>query len=190
MQSRISLSRSIRMAGLAASLMLVGSVSAQAQERFALTTPGFLDNASFSVENASNADDCGGKNVSPALSWNNAPAGTKSYAVILHDPDGQKGLGVDHWVHYGIPASVHEIAVGVGGEGKLGGVGGKNSKGKDTYIGPCPPPTDAAHHYVIQLYALDLAPEALAAGLSRTELQAKLKGHVLGNTSVVRRYQR
>jgi hypothetical protein len=78
---------------------------AQAQERFTLSMPGVSDNRLFTSVAASDANGCGGKNQSPALSWNAGPAGTLSYAIVMHDPDGQKGLGVDHWIHYGIKAA-------------------------------------------------------------------------------------
>ena len=75
-------------------------------------------------------------------------------------------------------------------KGKIEGVGGSNSKGLATYSGPCPPVGENPHHYVIQIYALDLAADALPAGLTRDDLLAKIKGHILANTSVVRRYGR
>jgi Raf kinase inhibitor-like YbhB/YbcL family protein len=98
--------------------------------------------------------------------------------------------GVDHWIHYGIKATTRQIPAGVGAKSSLEGVGGTNSKGTTHYIGPCPPVGDSAHHYIIQIYALDLAPDALPAGLTRAELMDKIKGHVLRNSSVVRRYHR
>lgn len=171
-------------------LALCLQLPVQAQERFTLSTPGAEDNAFFALDNASSANDCGGKNVSPALGWSNAPKGTRSFAVVLHDPDGQKGLGVDHWLHYGLAATTGQIAMGVGGESKLEGVGGKNTRGSTAYLGPCPPPGDSPHHYLIQVYALDLEPDALEPGLTGPELQARIKGHILGVSSVVRRYQR
>lgn len=163
---------------------------AQAQERFTLSIPGVSDNRLFTSAAASDAPGCGGKNQSPALSWNAGPAGTQSYAIVMHDPDGQKGLGVDHWIHYGIKPTTHQIAAGVGAKSALEGVGGTTSKGNTHYMGPCPPVGDSAHHYIIQIYALDLAPDALPAGLTRAELMEKIKGHVLRNSSAVRRYHR
>lgn len=178
----------IRLAASALALCL--QLPIEAQERFTLTTPGAPDNALFSQANASDASDCGGQNVSPALSWSDGAKGTASYAIVMHDPDGQKGLGVDHWVHYGIAATTRVIASGASDQPTLEGLGGTNSKNTTTYAGPCPPVGDSAHHYVIQIYALDLAPDALPAGLTRAQLMEKIKGHVLRNSSVVRRYQR
>ncbi|QJP93201.1 YbhB/YbcL family Raf kinase inhibitor-like protein [Pseudomonas fluorescens] len=163
---------------------------AQAQERFTLSIPGVSDNRLFTAAAASDAAGCGGKNLSPALSWNAGPAATQSYAIVMHDPDGQKGMGVDHWVHYGIKATTRQIPAGSGTRPTFEGLGGTNSKGTTTYVGPCPPTGDSAHHYIIQIYALDLAPHALPAGLTRAQLLEKIKGHVLRNSSAVRRYHR
>lgn len=161
-----------------------------AQEHFTLNIPGVSDDRLFTSAAASDAQGCGGHNVSPALNWNAGPAGTLSYAIVMHDPDGQKGQGVDNWVHYGIKAGTHQIPAGVGTKSALEGVGGTNSKGTTGYVGPCPPVGDSAHHYIIQIFALDLAPDALPAGLTRAQLLEKIKGHVLKNSSVVRRYHR
>ncbi|MCE0464803.1 YbhB/YbcL family Raf kinase inhibitor-like protein [Pseudomonas uvaldensis] len=174
----------------AVALVLCAQGTVQAQERFTLSIPGVSDDRLFTAAAASDANNCGGKNVSPALSWNAGPPGTLSYAIVMHDPDGQKGQGVDHWVHYGIKASTRQISAGVGAKSALDGVSGTNSKNTLGYIGPCPPVGDSAHHYLIQIYALDLPPEALPAGLTRAQLMEKIKGHVLRNSSVVRRYHR
>ncbi|WP_297840115.1 YbhB/YbcL family Raf kinase inhibitor-like protein [Pseudomonas sp.] len=176
---------------IAGALALCMQMSAQAaQPHFTLAMPDAEDNAFFSPDNAAMANGCGGKNVSPALYWSNPPPGTQSFALVMHDPDGQKGLGVDHWLRYGLPFSLAEIATGVGGESKLEGMGGVNTRGTTDYMGPCPPPGDSPHHFVIQLYALDLAHDALKPGLTGDEFRAAIKGHILGVSSVVRRYQR
>lgn len=174
----------------ASALALTLHLPAQAQERFSITTPGGAENSLFSQANAGNASGCGGQNLSPALSWNSPPPGTRSFAIVMHDPDGQKGLGVDHWVHYGFSANTRKVPKGVENNPKMEGKSGKNGRGTSEYIGPCPPVGDSPHHYVIQLYALDLDPDALPADLSRSELLEKIKGHILANASVIRRYQR
>ncbi|MFS2094120.1 YbhB/YbcL family Raf kinase inhibitor-like protein [Pseudomonas sp. Pseusp11] len=174
----------------AVAVALCVQLPAQAQERFTLSIPGVSDNRLFTSAEASDASGCGGKNQSPALSWNAGPQGTLSYAIVMHDPDGQKGLGVDHWIRYGIKATTRQIPAGVGAKATLEGVGGTNIKGTTNYVGPCPPIGDSIHHYIIQIYALDLAPEALPAGLTRAQLLDQIKGHVLKNSSVVRRYHR
>ncbi|ROM80224.1 PEBP family protein [Pseudomonas brassicacearum] len=174
----------------AVALVLCAQGAAQGEERFTLNIPGVSDDRLFTAAAASDANNCGGKNISPALSWNAGPPGTLSYAIVMLDPDGQRGQGVDHWIHYGIKASTRQIPAGAGTKPTLEGMSGINSKNTHGYIGPCPPIGDSAHHYLIQLFALDLPPDALPAGLTRAQLMEKINGHVLRNSSVVRRYHR
>lgn len=163
------------------------AATAIAEERFSLTSPELTDNATLDARHAASAQDCGGKNVSLPLAWSNAPPDTKSFAITLFDPDGARGLGVVHWVLYGIPAATTKLAEG---EPPAGSIGGINRTGKDGYYGPCPPHGDAPHHYVVQAYALDLAADALPAALNRDALIAAMKGHVLASSSMVVRYAR
>lgn len=161
---------------------------ALAADAFELTSPGVPDGGTLSRDHAGNQNQCGGANVSPALQWRNVPAGTRSFAITTADPDGAKGFGVSHWVVYGIPASTTSLAAG--GEPPAGARIGLNVGGQAAYRGPCPPVGEIAHHYVVQIYALDLAPDAPAPGLSRDALRAAIKDHVLGNTSTVLRFGR
>jgi Raf kinase inhibitor-like YbhB/YbcL family protein len=133
---------------------------------------------------------CGGQNVSPALAWANAPAGVASYAVTMFDVDGQRGLGVVHWVAYGIAPGTTSLAEGAGSTASSMMVGGTNTQNLTTYRGSCPPPGEQPHHYVLSVYALDLAPGALAAGLTRDALFAAIKGHILAEASTVALYAR
>lgn len=144
----------------------------------------------LAATNASNDPGCGGGNVSPAVQWSHAPKGTKSFAVTIVDPDGGKGLGSVHWVAYGIPANLNSLPAGIGTSSSKDIVRGDNSRGKATYRGPCPPKGENPHHYIVAVYALDLDPGALKQGLSHDRFLATIKGHSLGETSVVLRYQR
>src|SRR5260370_38010328 len=86
-----------------------GGQSANAQAAFTITSTSFKDGERFAVKMAGNNKsnpNCVGENVSPALSWANPPEGTKSYALLMFDPEGRPPGGVSHWVAYGIPASV------------------------------------------------------------------------------------
>src|ERR1700744_4163340 len=114
---------------------------------------------------ASAPTDCGGRNVSPALSWTNVPDGTKSFGLIVFDPDGAKGSGAVHWVAYGIAGNLRSLPEGFGNK-TTGFVGGRGAAGNHDYMGPCPTPGHT-NHYVFSLYALDLAPDALQPGLTR-----------------------
>lgn len=128
---------------------------------------------------------CVGDNVSPQLSWTNVPAGTVSFALIMTDPEGRGGLGVDHFHAYGIPASVTSFAEGEMSAPSPKYVGGIGTNKAKTYLGPCTPPNQTAHHYTFVLIATDLDVKALPEGLTRLELLAKLEGHTKGTTGIV-----
>jgi Raf kinase inhibitor-like YbhB/YbcL family protein len=125
---------------------------------------------------------CPGKNVSPQLSWQNAPAGTKSFAILMYDIDGQYGAGVSHWVAYNIAPTSTGLAEGDGSAGK-GFTGGSGTRGNASYVGPCPPQGDGPHHYLITVMATDLEP-ALAPGLTREQFVAAAKGHLLTSATI------
>jgi hypothetical protein len=129
---------------------------------------------------------CGGKNVSPQLSWTGAPAETKSYAVTLFDPDAPTGCGYWHWLACDIPASVTSLEAGAGGgESPAGGKTGYNDFGMNSYGGPCPPKGDKPHRYIFTVYALDV-PALENAGKSMTgaTLVFLMRGHVLASGSI------
>src|ERR1700753_1118838 len=111
---RAAMSKSILRVGIAL-FCLGASAAAFAADDFTLTSPSFEDNGKLAVKNAGNDKsnpNCVGENVSPPLEWRNPPAATKSFALILVDPEGRAGLGVVHWVAYGIPASVTRLMEG------------------------------------------------------------------------------
>ena len=166
--------------------------SAAAGGGFAVTSSAFADGGMLTVRHA--ADDpmrmCGGQNISPPLQWSNVPAGTKSFALVLADPDGRLGEGVIHWIAYGIPANVTSFAEGEMTKQSEKFVGGKGTRNNAMYIGPCPPVGEALHHYVFTVIATDLERTALKAGLTRDEVYAAIAGHAKGGTSIVGRYAR
>jgi Raf kinase inhibitor-like YbhB/YbcL family protein len=117
---------------------------------------------------------CSGGNYSPALSWEGVPAGTKSLAVIMHDPDGGNWT---HWVQFNIPPSVARLDEAKGGPAV--GIKGSNSFGGTGYAGPCPPSDSITHRYVFILYALDSVIN-LPSGTTREHLEKAMEDHVLG----------
>ncbi|MEI2264816.1 YbhB/YbcL family Raf kinase inhibitor-like protein [Erwinia sp. CGal63] len=174
---------------LAASLLLTAATAAAAPP-FTLSSPDFNDNDVMAKKFAGAAKgnaSCTGENVSPALSWNNAPAGTKSFALVITDPVGAKGLGVDHLVAYNIPFQRTSFAQGELTDGK-GYTGGKNSPGTLHYHGPCPPVGSGQHHYNFTLIATDLPANGLEQGLTREALFGRLKGHALGAAGLIGRF--
>jgi Raf kinase inhibitor-like YbhB/YbcL family protein len=105
----------------------------------------------------------------------------------MTDPDGRAGLGVQHLVAYNIPATVSALAAGDAERQPVAFTLGDNTAGSAAYRGPCPPLGDSPHHYVIEVYALDLNP-SLAPGLDRSGLLTAIASHVLRNASIVGTY--
>lgn len=132
---------------------------------------------------------CDGANVSPALSWMEAPADTESLALIMDDPDAPGQTWV-HWVIYDLPASPQKLRQDVRPEKTLasGARQGTNDFKRIGYGGPCPPP-GAPHRYYFRLYALDSALD-LPAGATRAALDAAMRRHVLARAEYFGRYQR
>jgi len=126
------------------------------------------------ANNTPNNPNCVGENVSPQLSWVNPPAGTKSFAILMVDPEARGGAGVNHWVAYGIPAAVTGFAEGEVSKLSDKYVGGKSTQGVGFYSGPCTPPNIQPHHYTFVLVATDLEPAELPPGLTKEEVTAKI----------------
>lgn len=154
---------------------------------FTLSSPD-LASGTFDNRFVLNGFGCSGGNVSPALVWRDPPAGTRSYALQVHDPDAPTGSGFWHWTVYNIPASATGLAQGdgnspstlpapaFGGSTDFQDTGATGANGN--YGGPCPPVGDAPHRYVFTLYALAVEDIAAAAGVPRSGT-AGLYGFVL-----------
>ena len=130
--------------------------------------------------------------VSPQIQWTNAPTGTQSFAILLHDPEPhpQKGIyDVTHWFIYNIPADVKELAENLPtGDLSNGAKQLKNIRGFQGYFGPCAPPA-AFHHYTFELYALDTKLN-LGAEATRADAMKALDGHILGSAIFVQLFKR
>jgi Raf kinase inhibitor-like YbhB/YbcL family protein len=163
------------------------SHAAHAQGVFTLSSPDFKDGQRLALKNAGNNKanpNCVGENISPALSWANPPEGTKSYALLMFDPEGRPPGGVSHWVAYGIPVSVTGFAEGEVSKPSDKYVGGQSLMKLPSYFGPCTPP-GAPHHYTFTLIATDLEPAALQPGLTRDEVIKALDGHAKAATGLI-----
>ncbi len=123
-----------------------------------------------------------GENVSPALSWSGAPEGTKSFALIMDDPDAPRPEPFVHWVLFNIPSSVQAIA-----EGKqpVGAVQGHNGRDATGYFGPRPP--SGNHRYHFKLYALDSILD-LKEGATKPDLLKAIEGHTLAKGELIGTY--
>ena len=136
---------------------------------------------------------CKGGNVSPALSWSGAPAGTKSFALLMHDPDAPTGSGWWHWVVYNIPATASSLPAGAGDVQKhlmpAAAVQGRTDFGTSGYGGPCPPP-GTPHHYYYRLYALKVATLDLPADATAAYVGFNVRMQAIGNAELMGIYGR
>ncbi|MGA7871153.1 MAG: YbhB/YbcL family Raf kinase inhibitor-like protein, partial [Candidatus Binatus sp.] len=155
-----------------------------AQAQLTLTSPSFAPGATI-------ADDftCTGADRSPALQWSNPPQSTKSFALVVDDPDAPGGTFI-HWVAYNIPPQVTSLPSGLPQTEEIAG-GGKNGINAFDHIGyngPCPPP-GKTHHYHFHLYALDsmLTPGDNA---DADAVRSAMKGHVIATAELVGTFQR
>ena len=134
---------------------------------------------------------CDGADVSPALTWRGAPAGTAAFALIVDDPDAPAGTWV-HWVLYDMPATttaMPENVAKVETPSELGGaMQGKNDFRRLGYGGPCPPP-GPAHRYFFKLYAL-ATKLGLKPGATKSDVERAMNGHVLATAQLMGRYAR
>ena len=135
---------------------------------------------------------CEGDDVSPPLSWSGSPAGTKSFALIMEDPDAPdpakpRRIWV-HWVVYNLPASATTLSENASRRGlPAGAAQGKGDSGKSNYGGPCPP--IGRHRYFFKLYALDTELTGLSTP-AKSDLLKAIEGHVLARGDLIGTYQK
>ncbi|MDP9222585.1 MAG: YbhB/YbcL family Raf kinase inhibitor-like protein [Actinomycetota bacterium] len=125
---------------------------------------------------------CDGSDVSPPLSWSGVPEGTRTFALIVEDPDAG---GFVHWVVAGIPAESQRLDEAAAGSDEL--IEGQNSFGRTGWGGPCPP--SGEHRYVFTLYALSEEPP-LKPGFDAAGLREAMNGKVLAQGELIGRYSR
>jgi Raf kinase inhibitor-like protein, YbhB/YbcL family len=149
-----------------------------------LQSPAFPPEGEFPVRFT-----CEGENVSPELAWEAAPKETKSFVLILHDPDAPRRNGFTHWLLYDIPATINRVREHVPKAAQLAdaGVQGRNDSGEIGYTGPCPP--SGRHRYFARLYALR-EKLGLPAGATAAEVQIALDGKVIEQTELMATYQK
>ncbi len=159
---------------------------------FVLTSPDFKDGEKMPVKYGdirlnNGANQCGpdAMKVSPALAWTGVPARAVTLVVTMLDVDA--GLGAAHFIAYDIPRTKTSLAAGELLDPK-GFVPGINYR-MENYSGPCPP-AGPAHHYVVTLWATDLAPGTLKPGMTRDQVLQALTGHNVGVANIIGLYQR
>ena len=153
-------------------------------EQISISSDAFKDGNSLPVEHT-----CNGEDRSPTLSWNTVPAGTRSIALIVDDPDAPGKTWV-HWVIYNIPANSTRLPGAVPKNKTLddGSLQGKNDFGRIGYNGPCPPP-GKPHRYFLRVYALDTTP-GLKSGATKSQLETAMSGHILAQGEMIGKYGR
>ena len=153
-----------------------------------LTSPSFQDHGEIPIEYTHD-----GKDISPSLSWSNVPAGARSLAVVVEDPDAPDPAAprrtVVHWVIYNLPPTSGSLPEDVDRHGLPEGAhAGRNDHGRVGYSGPQPP--IGRHRYFFRLFALDeVLPASPARPLTRGELDRMMSGHVLGTAALVGTYE-
>ncbi len=132
---------------------------------------------------------CEGKDISPPLSWNDVPEGTKSFVLICDDPDAPMGTW-DHWLIYNIPGDSAGLAEGIQTDESLtdGSKHGLNSWKNTNYGGPCPPPGNP-HRYFFKLYALDTM-LSLTGEVNKNSLENAMQKHILAEAQLMGTFSR
>jgi Raf kinase inhibitor-like YbhB/YbcL family protein len=150
--------------------------------------------ATIPMEHVFDGWGCTGKNVSPELEWSGAPAGTKSFALTVYDPDAPTGSGFWHWQIFNLPASAAKLEAGAGdpkgGKAPKGSVQGRNDYGNVGYGGPCPPPGHGPHRYVFTLFALKVDRLDLDASASAAVIGFNLNANVIAKASFTAKFGR
>ncbi len=177
----------------AATLALAVGAVAQTGS-FTLQSSDIPAGSTIKLEQVANGFGCTGGNVSPALTWTGAPAGTKSFALILHDPDAPTGVGgFTHWLAYNIPATATGLAKGSSGKPAAlpaGTVEATNSGGVVGFFGPCPPVGDKPHRYIFTVYALSVDKLNIPATASQALVGFNINGNAIGKADFIGYYGR
>jgi len=127
---------------------------------------------------------CDGKDISPALQWQGEPEETRSFALVMDDPDAPVGT-FTHWILWNIPPETHSIP-----EGGSAGTEGRNDFDRIGYGGPCPPKGHGPHRYFFRIFALNVPSINLKKGATRTELTQAIEPHVLATAECMGIYER
>ncbi len=157
-----------------------------------LTSSAFPDGGTIPTKHTQS-----GRDVSPPLTWSGAPDSVRSYVLLVHDADAVTADGSDpllHWMVWNIPGSSTSLPEGVpSGAQRDGGVRQMSVSGP-YYRGPAAPSSGPAHHYVFELYALDITinvpAEGMSASATRAAVLAAMNGHVRGKGVLVGLYKR
>lgn len=180
-------------------LLFVFCSKSFASEQFTLSSPDLKEGEMIPNKHIFNDFGCSGDNISPALTWKNAPKGTKSFALTVYDPDAPTGSGWWHWVVFNIPASTTRIDANSGiaansafpvAQLPEGVIESLTDFGQPGYGGACPPQGDPKHRYIFTLHALDIENIDLPANSMPALVGFSMNGHRLGKAEFTVYYGR
>ena len=178
-----------RISGFAFAALLAGNVLA-----FDLTSPDPAVKTGHPMTKAQEYKGfgCSGDNLSPALEWKNVPAGTRSFAVTVFDPDAPTGSCWWHWVVYDIPATSTGLPGGAGVTAALpaGAKQGRNDYGERNFGGACPPTGDRPHHYIFMVHALKVDKLNVPEDASPALIGFNIQNNRLGLAKLTTTYSR
>jgi len=184
----------MRITLLSTCLALLLSASAALASDFTLSSPDMTEGGMLSAAQVYKGFGCDGNNRSPALNWTTPPAGTRSLALTVYDPDAPTGSGWWHWVVFNIPATERALPAGAGAaDGKAlpaGVVQSRTDFGTPGFGGACPPSGDAAHRYIFTLHALDTERLDLPQDASAAMVGFMLGQHTIAKATLTARYGR
>lgn len=168
------------------------AASVQASLAFDLKSADMKPGGRLAEPQVANAFGCNGGNLSPQLTWNNPPKGTKSFAITAYDPDAPTGSGWWHWVVWNIPASVSSLPAGIGHGSSLpdGASTGRTDAGTPGYFGACPPKGDKPHRYRFTVHALKVDKLDLPDDPMPAMVGFMLNANTLGTASLTAKYSR
>jgi len=160
---------------------------------FTVTSPDIAESKPMTLKQVFSGFGCTGQNISPALTWSNAPAGTKSFAIMAYDPDAPTGSGWWHWVVYNIPATTTSLPAGAGDAQKsalpAGAVQGRTDFGTKGYGGPCPPP-GKPHRYYFRVHALKVPAIEVPADATAAFIGFNVNANTIAKAEIMATYGR
>ena len=173
---------------------LLGAAGLASAADFTLTSASIQPGGTLGEAHVFNGFGCSGKNISPALIWSGAPAGTKSFAVTVYDPDAPTGSGWWHWVVINLPADTAGLAEGAGAaDGKAlpaGARHGRTDFGAPGFGGACPPQGDKPHRYNFPVYALKTDKIDVPADATAALVGYMINANKLGSATLTANYGR
>ena len=182
----------MKKSNLILAVLFIFSSTLIAQNTFTLSSNSLGGEATINEE--FNGFGCTGKNESPQLSWENAPEGTKSFAITMYDPDAPTGSGWWHWVVFDIPSNTNELLAGAGNATlnliPEGAIQGLTDYGANGYGGPCPPEGHGLHQYIITVHALKADKLGLNDQTNPAVVGYYLWNNTLAKASIVTYYKR